>query len=154
MCYTSCFQYESIVIDQVTLLVILKTPGLFPSLAPLWGRRRSGGATGTSAIAIGNTIIIMTINTPPGRNQKEPFIHTVAGGFGDDGRTVFVGAQFRRPPTAADNSNASRETHRWHHMVCVTEERHGNNIFRYEALTIQEVVCFFKERFERDVVIL
>lgn len=117
--YTSRPEYVSTVIDQVPLLIILNTSGSFPAMAPL---QVFGPASAS----------------PPSKTMR-------IGGGPERGIHSFSEGGTRGSDSAHSDSAAVRPGHRvqptqiqpateictgGHHIVCVTEEKQWQHIFR------------------------
>lgn len=122
--YTSCSQHVSTVIDEVTLGIILNTPGSFPAPAtmacPLHRNRRNPPSHQ-------QPIRQHQATTTRHRHSFNPAKGEVKG-WTDSARSVTPPGewteqqmQIQPPSEKLDGS---------HHMVCVTEEKHGNKIYR------------------------
>lgn len=120
--YTSRPEYVSTVIDQVPLLIILNTSGSFPAMAPLEVFGPPSASPPSS--------ITMRIRT------RHSFIQRGRNGGSDSAHSdsAAVRPGHRVQPTQIQPATEIRTGS--HHIVCVTEEKQWQHIFRQDTYKI------------------
>lgn len=135
-CYTSCSEHVSIVIDQVTLLIILNTPGSLPSLAPL-----EGGQVGSWVPASPASPPSSPPSPPHNRQNQARTRHSFIQRGGGPDRTTAEGTTFgpfRNPHQGHGGGNCKFIPAKGtgpQHSVCYRRKT-WQHIFRKRALVI------------------
>lgn len=122
--YTSRPEYVSTVIDQVPLLIILNTSGSFPAMAPLEVFGPPSASPPSSSI------------THENQGGPERGIHSFSEGRTGGAIQPIQTVQQSGPATGCSQRKFSprqRYAQGAHHIVCVTEEKQWQHIFRQDT---------------------
>lgn len=118
--YTSRPEYVSTVIDQVPLLIILNTSGSFPAMDPLEVFGPPSASPPSSSI---------THENQGGTRTRHSFIQRGKNGGSDSAHSDSAAVR----PGQRKFSPRQRYAQGGHHIVCVTEEKQWQHIFRQDT---------------------